>query len=130
FPATGLPAHAQAPTILDGPGLALPGSTTYLSDKDEFLPNDVIGVGALRAAGYNVVTWDPRGEWSSGGQLEVNSPDFEARDVSAIISWVAAQPEAQLDPGKLDPRIGMVGASYGGDIQLVAAAIDDRIDAI
>ncbi|MDT5324538.1 MAG: type transport system ATP-binding protein [Mycobacterium sp.] len=130
FPATGLPAGTKAPTILDGPGLALPGSTAYLSEKDEFLPNDVIGIGALRDDGYNVVTWDPRGEWSSGGQLEIDSPDFEGRDVSAIISWLATQPEVQLDPGVLDPRIGMVGASYGGGIQLVSAAIDHRIDAI
>ena len=130
FPATGLAADKQAPTILDGPGLALPGSTNYLSEKDEFLPNDVIGIGALRSAGYNVVTWDPRGEWNSGGQLEINSPDFEAHDVSAIISWLATQPEVHMDEGVLDPRIGMVGASYGGGIQLVAAAVDDRIDAI
>ena len=47
-------------------------------------------------------------------------PDFEGKDVSAIISWVATQPEVQLDdPDTLDPRIGMVGASYGGGIQLV-----------
>lgn len=130
FPAANLPLGQKAPTILDGPGLALPGSTAYLSSKDEFLPNDVIGIGALRTAGYNVVTWDPRGEWNSGGQLEIDSPDFEARDVSAIISWIATQPDAALDPGVLDPRIGMVGASYGGGIQLVSAAIDHRIDAI
>ena len=130
FPAANLQPGQKAPTILDGPGLALPGSTAYLTTKDELLPNDVIGIGALRKAGYNVVTWDPRGEWNSGGQLEIDSPDFEARDVSAIISWIATQPDAALDPGILDPRIGMVGASYGGGIQLVSAAIDHRIDAI
>ena len=82
-------------------------------------------------AGYNVVTWDPRGEWNSGGVLELNSPDVEARDVSAIISWLATQPEVQLDdPKTLDPRIGMVGVSYGGGIQLVTAAVDHRVDAI
>jgi hypothetical protein len=49
--------------------------------------------------------------------------------VSAMISWVARQPEALLDK-KGDPRVGMVGGSYGGGIQLVSAAIDHRIDAI
>ena len=29
-----------------------------------------------------------------------------------------------------DPRMGMVGGSYGGGIQLVTAAIDPRVDAI
>ena len=49
--------------------------------------------------------------------------------MSSIISWVAQQPEAELD-GPNDPRLGMVGASYGGAIQLVSAATDHRIDAI
>ena len=130
FPAQGLPAgQKEAPTILNGPGLALPGETNPTAEKNPFLPNDVIGMAPLLRNGYNVVTWDPRGEWSSGGQLEVNSPDFEGRDVSAIISWLATQPEVSLN-GPGDPRIGMVGASYGGGIQLVTAAIDHRVDAI
>jgi ABC-2 type transport system ATP-binding protein len=129
FPAYGLQAGEKAPTILDGPGLGLPGSTNLDGQTDEFLPNDVIGIAPLRSDGYNVVTWDPRGEWYSSGQLEIDSPAFEARDVSTIISWLATKPEVDLNsPG--DPRIGMVGASYGGGIQLVSAAIDPRIDAI
>ena len=83
----------------------------------------------LWAAGYNVLTWDPRGFGQSGGEAEVDSPDYEARDVSAIIDWVATRPGVELDaPG--DPRIGMVGGSYGGGIQLVTAATDCRVDAI
>lgn len=132
MPASGLQAGAKAPTVLDAPGLGLPGATniggTFLDD----VLTDTAGlmsVGALREAGYNVVTWDPRGEWNSGGQLELNAAEFEGRDVSAIISWIADQPEARLD-GPGDPRIGMVGVSYGGGIQLVAAANDHRVDAI
>ena len=129
MPAKGLKAGQEAPTILDGPGLGLPGATTIDLKYDGLLPNDVIGVGELRANGYNVVTWDPRGEWHSGGVMHLDSPDLEGRDVSAIISWVASLGEAQLDSVN-DPRIGMVGASYGGGIQLATAAIDHRIDAI
>jgi ABC-2 type transport system ATP-binding protein len=132
MPATGLGADQKAPTILNGPGLGMPGTTNLNGELLDDAITDTFGlvsVATLRAAGYNVVTWDPRGEWNSGGQLEMDSPDFEARDVSAIISWLATQPEAQLDaPG--DPRMGMVGASYGGGIQLVTAAADHRIDAI
>jgi len=81
------------------------------------------------AAGYNVLTWDPRGLGASGGTVMFDSPDFEARDVQALIDFVAAQPEALLDaPG--DPSVGMAGFSYGGGIQFVSAAIDPRIDAI
>jgi ABC-2 type transport system ATP-binding protein len=49
--------------------------------------------------------------------------------VQTLLDVVAAQPEAQLDAPR-DPRVGMAGESYGGTIQLVAAALDDRIDAI
>jgi ABC-2 type transport system ATP-binding protein len=132
MPATGLQDHQQAPTIFVGPGLAMPGSTSLNGTPlDDLLTGQLgaVGVGALRDAGYNVVTWDPRGEYRSGGTLELDSPDYEARDVSAIISWVATQPEAELDSAG-DPRMGMVGASYGGGIQLVSAATDHRIDAI
>ncbi len=131
MPAVGLAARQKAPTVLDGPGLAQPGETSLNSLQDGLMANDVVGIGALRQAGYNVVTWDPRGEWNSGGTLEVDHPDFEGKDVSAIISWLATQPEVQLDnPAMLDPRIGMVGASYGGGIQLATAVNDHRIDAI
>lgn len=132
MPASRMGADGKAPTILDGPGLGLPGATNIDGTPlDDILTDTtgLMGVGTLRHAGYNVVTWDPRGEWNSGGRLELNSPDFEGRDISAIISWIADQPEARLDsPG--DPRIGMVGVSYGGGIQLVAAANDNRVDAI
>jgi ABC-2 type transport system ATP-binding protein len=129
FPAPGLQPGQTAPTILNGPGLSLPGETNPTAETNPFLPDQVIGMAPLLRNGYNVITWDPRGEWSSGGQLEINSPDFEARDVSAIISWLSEQPEACAAAG-CDPRIGMVGASYGGGIQLVTAAIDPRVDAI
>ena len=115
--------------MLDGPGLGLPGSTALNLKFDEFLPHDVVGVGLLRQEGYNVVTWDPRGEWLSGGRMQLQSPDYEGRDVSSIISWLATMPSVALD-GVNDPKIGMVGASYGGGIQLATAAIDHRIDAI
>lgn len=136
MPAAGLQAGETAPTILSGPGLALPGATnlegSLLADVINGIITDFggfVGIPPLRQAGYNVVTWDPRGEWNSGGQLQINLPEAEGRDVSAIISWLAAQPEARLD-GPGDPRMGMVGPSYGGAIQLVAAADDKRVDAI
>lgn len=129
MPAKGLKAGETAPTILNGPGLGLPGSTALELPKDSFLPYDVVGVGTLRANGYNVLTWDPRGEWRSEGVMHLNSPDVEGRDMSHIISFLATLPEVELDAVN-DPRIGMTGASYGGGIQLATAAIDHRVDAI
>ena len=108
-----------------GPGWSLSGDTDTQGDG-------VLGdipIKDLWAAGYNVLTWDPRGFGRSGGLAEVDSPRYEARDVSTLIDWVATRPGVQLDrPG--DPRLGMVGGSYGGGIQLVTAATDCRVDAI
>jgi ABC-2 type transport system ATP-binding protein len=129
FPAQGAALGTQAPTLLNGPGLGLPGETNPIAVDNPLLANQVIGMAPLLKNGYNVVTWDPRGEWSSGGRLEIDHPNFEGQDMKAIISWLATQPEVALDsPG--DPKLGMVGVSYGGGIQLVTAAIDPRVDAI
>jgi ABC-2 type transport system ATP-binding protein len=127
FPASGLAAGERAPTVLVGPGWSMAGETDDSSSSEELFGG--VGVGALRGAGYNVLTWDPRGFGSSGGVVEVDSPDYEARDVSALIDWLATQPEAQLDKAG-DPRVGMNGSSYGGGIQWVTAARDARVDAI
>ena len=126
FPAHGLQPGQSANTILEGPGLGSAGTTDPLStDGILSIPGLVPGVAPLRNAGYNVVTWDPRGEYASGGVLQLDSPEFEARDVSAIIDMTLALPET-----KDHQRIGMVGGSYGGGIQLVTATIDPRINAI
>jgi ABC-2 type transport system ATP-binding protein len=127
FPAAGLAPGAKAPTVLFGPGWGSGGDTNAESTTDT--GTGIVGVGPLRHAGYNVVTWDPRGFGSSGGTVEVDSAAFEGRDAQAIIDFVGHQPEARLDaPG--DPRLGMSGGSYGGGIQLVTAAIDRRVDVI
>jgi len=131
FPADGLTGQQQAPTILNGPSLATAGYTD--PDQETTVFGLVPGLKPLRAAGYNVVTWDPRGEFASGGVLHLDSEDFEARDVSAIIDWVSGLSSSEYGPGPngaTDPRIGMVGGSYGGGIQLTTAGIDKRIDAI
>jgi ABC-2 type transport system ATP-binding protein len=122
FPSLGMTSEQTAPTIFNGSGAATP------SIVNPYLPNPE-PVQRLRAAGYNVVTWDPRGEYYSGGVLQLDSAQFEGPDVAAMIDYVAGLSTTQLDaPG--DPRMGMIGLSYGGAIQLVTAATDSRVDAI
>ena len=118
YPQPDLASGQQAPTLMNGPGYSSGGA----AESDDT-------VQAAQEHGYNVLTWDPRGFGQSGGQVEVDSPMFEGRDAQALIDLIAKQPEAQLD-GPGDPRLGMIGVSYGGGIQLVTAAIDPRVDAI
>jgi len=83
----------------------------------------------LARAGFAVLTWSARGFGKSTGQVALDSPDYEVKDVEQLVSWLARQPRVLLDhPG--DPRVGIAGASYGGAIALLAAAYDHRIDAI
>ncbi|MFG2922275.1 alpha/beta fold hydrolase [Streptomyces sp. NPDC048305] len=83
----------------------------------------------LAADGYAVMTWSARGFGRTTGEITLNAPDAEVKDVSGLIDWLADRPEVELD-AKGDPRVGVTGASYGGAISLLAAGHDKRVDAI
>ena len=120
----------DAPTILNGPGLATAGNIdpTAPDTVDGLVP----GINFLRDAGYNVVTWDPRGEFDSTGRLQLDSPAYEGQDVKNIITWITANDgyTHQATDMTGDPWIGMVGGSYGGGIQWASTSVDPRIDVI
>ena len=132
FPAAGLSAGGSAPTVITMSGLGGGAYTDPYTDRVfdiEGQEYDVPSVRVLRDDGYNVVSATPRGVRNSGGVMQLDNPFFEGRDMSAVIDFIAAETPATLD-GPNDPAVGMVGASYGGGIQLVAAGTDPRIDAI
>ncbi|MEV5569499.1 alpha/beta fold hydrolase [Spirillospora sp. NPDC052269] len=83
----------------------------------------------LARDGYAVLTWSARGFGRSTGQIALDSPDYEVKDVRQLIDWLSRRPEVQLD-GPGDPRVGMTGESYGGAIALMTAGYDRRVDAI
>ena len=146
FPATNVSTGDvdTAPLVLSGPGLGAAGYTNpdgIIGDGSGRSPglavlrNDAVPDGYVGGGGYNVITWDPRGEFASGGILQLDSPFWEGRDVSSIIDWAISsgnpgQSQIEMEDDG-DPLLGMVGASYGGGIQLVTAGTPDkRIDAI
>ncbi len=108
-----------------GPGWGQAGDT----DTSQAGIQGALSIAQLWHGGFNVLTWDPRGFGKSTGSAEVDSPNFEGKDVSSIINWIAKQPGVELDqPGV--PRLGMVGESYGGGVQFAVAEQDCRVDAI
>lgn len=143
----------SAPTILAASGLACAANTDPNTVYGQLFPSQQFGsltpgIKPLRedaftspllggpsydgGGGYNVITWDPRGEFASGGQLQIDNPFFEGRDTSEIISWLTssanpANAQVKTAPDG-DPLVGMTGGSYGGGIQLTT--VDPRIDAI
>src|SRR5688572_11817012 len=83
----------------------------------------------LAGAGYAVLAWTARGFGRSGGRIHLNDPDYEVRDAQRLLDWLAARPEVRTDSAG-DPRVGVVGGSYGGALALMLAAQDRRVDAI
>lgn len=79
--------------------------------------------------GYAIFTWDARGFGQSGGEANIDSPQFEVKDVIKLIDYLATRPEIQKDaPG--DIRAGWMGGSYAGGIQINTSAFDHRVDAL
>ncbi|MEV4174168.1 alpha/beta fold hydrolase [Nonomuraea sp. NPDC049709] len=111
------PEGGKAPAVLLAHGFG--GSKQSMRDQ------------AVRLAqqGYAVMTWSARGFGRSTGEIALNSPDYEVKDVKQLIDWLAKRPEVQLDASN-DPRVGIAGGSYGGAIALMTAAHDQRVDAI
>src|SRR4051812_26185590 len=114
FPPAG---SGAAPAVLLAHGFG--GSKLSVRDQAE----------RLAAGGYAVLTWSARGFGRSTGEIALNSPDYEVKDVRQLVDWLAKRPDVRLDAAG-DPRVGIAGGSYGGAIALLAAAYDDRIDAI
>jgi ABC-2 type transport system ATP-binding protein len=83
----------------------------------------------LADLGYAVLTWTAQGFGRSGGEIHLNSPDYEISDAQRLLDWLAARPEIRLD-GPGDPRVAAVGGSYGGALALMLAGQDRRVDAI
>lgn len=83
---------------------------------------------ALVDAGFMVVVWDERGLGQSGGQVQLLDPEFEGRDVLALIKYVdTTAPYSGLIKREAgNPVVGMTGGSYGGGIQW-SALVADRL---
>ena len=80
------------------------------------------------ADGLVVLTFTARGFGRSGGRIHLSSPDHEVKDGTALLDLLATRPEVRQD-GPKDPRVAVVGGSYGGAFALMLAGADQRVDA-
>ncbi|MDR7085257.1 ABC-2 type transport system ATP-binding protein [Aeromicrobium panaciterrae] len=117
--------------------------------------DDQAGVGRTFAArGYAVLSYSGLGFGGSGCKITLDDPDTDGKAASQLVSYLGgktgiaftdadhkvAAPALKVvkrdstdHTGKKstnDPRVGMVGGSYGGQIQFAAAGVDPRIDTI
>ncbi|MFE9834217.1 alpha/beta fold hydrolase [Streptomyces sp. NPDC005551] len=116
-----LRANVVTPAGSDGtrryPLLVLP--TSWSVPQIEYLAQ----ARKLADSGYVVVSYNSRGFWQSGGEIEVAGPPDTA-DASKVIDWALAHTPADA------AKVGMAGVSYGAGISLLAAAQDERIKAV
>ncbi len=78
---------------------------------------------AVRRAGYNVLYFDYRGSWGSGGTFSfANSRD----DIASALAWV--RDTANVSKYRFDTqRIAVIGHSMGGWLAFEATARDDGV---
>src|SRR3954466_5161561 len=100
---------------------------------------DFTALGAAYARrGYVFLAYSGLGFGGSGCRIELDDPDWDGRAGSQLVSFLggtkAAKDGTVLDDVRLDapgdPRVGMIGGSYGGQIQYAVAGQDPRVDTI
>ena len=118
-----LEVNFYTPGVLPAPAVVL--AHGYGGDKNSLRAQ----ANYLREAGYVVLTYSARGFGQSTGKISMNSPEFEIADAKALIDFLATRSEVLLDASG-DPRVGLVGSSYGGALSLMVAGLDKRVDAV
>jgi len=112
-----LPARTPAPAVVLAHGFG--GSRQALEDDAQRLVEE----------GYAVLAYTARGFGRSGGRIHLNSPDYEVADAARLVDELAELDEVVQD-GPGDPRVAIVGGSYGGALALMAAGADPRVDSV
>lgn len=109
--------------------------------------DDQAGIGrAFAQRGYVVLSYSGLGFGGSDCKITLDDPDWDGLAGKQLVSYLGGasgiafaddahtQPAPALDVVKLDgpgdPRVGMVGGSYGGSIQYAVASVDPRLDTI
>ena len=112
-----IPSKTPAPAILIAHGFG--GSKDSVASDAQY----------FASKGYVVLAWTARGFGKSTGQISMNAQDGEVADTRALISYLSKSKYVTQEKAD-DPRVGIMGASYGGANALLSASADSRIDAV
>ncbi|MFF0792953.1 CocE/NonD family hydrolase [Streptomyces spiralis] len=118
------------------PAPAVLATNGFGGSKDDG-STDAIGK-AFAQRGYVALVYSGLGFGESGCLISLDAPGIDGQAASGLVDFLAGGRSADdgtradyvtLD-GTGDPRVGMIGGSYGGAIQLATAAVDHRVDAL
>ncbi|MFE7617743.1 CocE/NonD family hydrolase [Streptomyces sp. NPDC057496] len=98
---------------------------------------DAIGR-AVASRGYVGLVYSGLGFGRSGCLITLDDPAVDGRAATALIDFLAGTRAADdgtradfvTRDGDGDPRVGMIGGSYGGAVQMATASVDRRVDAL
>ena len=98
---------------------------------------DAIGK-AFAARGYVGLVYSGLGFGKSGCLITLDDPAVDGKAASGLLDFLAGTRAADdgteadyvTKDGAGDPRVGMIGGSYGGAVQMATAAVDRRVDAL
>jgi len=124
------------------PAAAMLATNGFGGSKADF---DNLGPSYARR-GYVFLAYSGLGFGDSGCKIELDDPDWDGKAGSQLVSFLGGS-KAATDGTKIDyvihdardhagrvrdddPRVGMIGGSYGGQIQFSVAGVDPRVDAI
>ncbi|MEA2308575.1 MAG: hypothetical protein QOI65_861 [Thermoleophilaceae bacterium] len=109
--------------------------------------DDQADMGKLEASrGYVVLSYSGLGFGGSGCKITLDDRDYDGKAASQLVTFLGGGKAAKdgtrvnyvkhdrvAHDGKrhdFDPRVGMIGGSYGGQIQFATAGVDPRLDTI
>jgi ABC-2 type transport system ATP-binding protein len=101
---------------------------------------------AYARRGYVFLAYSGLGFGGSGCKIQLDDPDWDGKAGVQLVSFLGGS-KAAMDGTKIDyverdkkdhegnkrdddPRVGMIGGSYGGQIQFAIAGLDPRMDAL
>lgn len=144
-----IPATATTAT----PAPAILTTNGFGGSKDSTGPNGNASYAARFAElGYVTLSYSGLGFGRSGCDITIDDPQIDGRAGSSLVSFLGGAPGiATTKDGQpyaiaglvvhdttdhdgaaqqFDPRVGMIGGSYGGEIQYAIAGVDARMDAL